>query len=357
MTEISPSARTVLFDSGKRSQKDVETALLDQKGELKKPENKKRPLDEFIDNLNSDFLYHDPPLIFERYIGKGSFGRVFKGISHYDALGEIAVKIMKDELLNNSNPMDLKDITKRFMNECVYQSFLSEQLEDKIVKVYDYGEFSDHWFMVMELMSDKSLRHVIKEHREYSLKDRISIMIDIAGTLEDIHQRNFVHRDVKPENALFSKKTYIVDGDDKKEFKGDRIIKLSDFGLARWIHSHYLPEQTKIIGSSDYMSPEQVHDPKHVDKRTDIFSFGVVIYEMLNGEYPREVKRDTEDEFKYLSKLVSTPAREIIDMNETVKDVNYIIKKCMEQDPNKRYQSMEEVLFDLKDYYHKKLAA
>ncbi|MBW2981338.1 serine/threonine protein kinase [Candidatus Woesearchaeota archaeon] len=320
-------------------------------------EEEKIPLDELIDKLNKDFFYHDPPLVFDGYIGKGSFGHVFKGISHYDTLEEHAIKIMKPQLLDTPNPMDLKDLKKFFMNECVFQYFLSQQLEDKVVKVYDYGEFLTYRFMVMELMSDKSLRHVINDYRSYSLKDRVSIMIDIAGILSEIHEKRIVHRDVKPENALFSRKTYIVDGEHGKEIVGERVIKMSDFGLVRWMHSHFLPEQNKIIGSSDYMSPEQVHEPKYVDKRTDIFSFGVVFYEMLNGVYPRQVDIDTDDEYRYLSTLVGIPARAIIDLNDTVKDLNYIIMKCMEKDPEKRYQSMGEVLVDLREYYNKQFDA
>ncbi len=349
MTPISAEAETVLINpEGIDSSKEIGSEKLEEGRAL---------LEELILQLNNDFLNHDPPIEFHRYIGKGSFGHVFEGTSCYDSLERVAVKIMKSSLLDTQDPMELKDLKKRFMNECVFQHILSHQLEDKVVKVYDYGEFSDHKFMVMELMSGRSLRHVINEYRTYSLKDRISIMVDIAQTLAEIHERRFVHRDVKPENALFSHGTYVIKGKGKNEILGERVIKMSDFGLVRWIHSHYLPEQTHIIGSPDYMSPEQVHDPKHVDKRTDIFSFGVVLYELLNGEYPRQVDIDTDDEYKYLSTLVRTPAREIIDLNDTVKDLNYIIMKCMERDPEKRYQSMGNVLADLSDYYQKRFAA
>lgn len=327
-----------------------------KKEEKQEEKDKKTKLEGYINILNQDFVRHRPAILFENYIGRGSYGYVFSGKFDYEGQKEAAIKIMKPHLLKTKDPMDLKDIKKRFMNECVIQYDLSQKL-DKIVKVYDYGEFGNYRFMITELMSNKNLRYVINDYRNYLLKDRVSIMIDIAEILSEIHKRGIIHRDLKPENSLFSKKTYIIEEGEEKRFEGERIIKLSDLGIIRWIQAHSPTEKTDIIGTPDYMSPEQVNDPHIVDHRTDIFSFGVVFYELLNGEYPRKTEKNTEDRLEYVSRLVNIPARDFVNINPNINGLNDIVMKCIAKDPSDRYQYMDEVVIDLKDYYNRKFAA
>jgi len=340
MTEDFTKQKTVDFENGESKEESLAPIM-------------------YVSKLTEDFSDHYPQIIFEKHIGNGSFGSVFQGRAHYNCVDEVAIKLMKPDLLETKDPMHLKGIKRRFMNECVIQYDLSQDLGDKIVKVYDYGEFKNYRFMVMELMSDKNLSHIIIDHRSYFLKDRVSIMIDIAEILKSIHSKNIIHRDLTPKNCLFSRSTSIIDRNDGiKEITGERIIKLTDLGLIRWIQAHNHSEERSIIGTADYLSPEQVYDPTKVDERTDIFSFGVVFYELLNGEYPRKIDGDfSADRIKYVSKLVDTPVRNIIDLNETVSDLNDIVMKCMRRDPNDRYQSMEKLLVDLRDYYQRKFAA
>ncbi len=329
-------------------------------------------LKEYMERLTNKFSNHKPALEFNGHLGSGSFGDVFRAGVNYDCcseimarynnLEEIAIKIMSPALLNTEDPMDLKEYKKRFSKECVLQSSLSKQLPDKIVQVYDFGEFGEYRFMATELMNDMSLRNIInpkkdkRNPKEYLVKDRISMMKDISYILKSIHDRGFVHRDIKPENILFSKGTYVVNNKDTSTFEGERIIKLTDFGLVRWVAPHTSEEESSIVGSPNYMSPEQIKNPDQADRRTDIFSFGVVCYELVNGEYPRKVGLDNQlqdSRKKYLSRLAETKPKPIDDINDIVnEDLNDIILKCMDMDPDRRYFSMDHVIHDLESHYN-----
>lgn len=326
-------------------------------------ENNEENLDltDYTAKISDDLFDHKPQITIDSFIGEGVFGRVYKAKSSYytddGEVNDIALKILNPQNLKGNDEIGIKDMKNRFNRECILQDWMSQKIPDKIVNVYDYGEFREHRFIAMELMKGNSLRDIASNYKDYKLKDRIRIMIDVAKILIDVHDLGFVHRDIKPENILFSRYTQIKkQGDDNYRFEGDRKIKLTDFGLIRWRKNYLDPEDNKIIGTPNYMAPEQVNNPKKVDKRTDIFSFGVVFYEMLNDEYPREASnKGSTDDFDYdiMKMIVESEPKPIKEKNSMVNDhLNDILMRCMEKGQDKRYQDMGEVLTSLRKYYY-----
>jgi serine/threonine-protein kinase len=159
----------------------------------------------------------------------------------------------------------------------------------------------------------------------------------IAWNIDSIHQEGIFHRDIKPENILFPRNPLLVGSQERRI-----AVKMGDFGTVRWVNSFTDKYDAVIIGSQCYMSPEQIHNPRHLDPRTDIYSFGVVCYELLYGMHPKNVNSDTSN---LLEKLVmAKPVRRRPPVG--FEGLNDIIFKCM-RSKHRRHQSMHEVVQEL----------
>lgn len=312
---------------------------------------------EKVHRIRSTFKKHKPQIIIEKHVGSGGFADVFLARSDYDGVKDFAIKILRNELLEirkgngfkeEDEEMRAKDVTKRFSNESYVQWALSKSLSDSVadsvVKVYDHGVFDSEncfRFILMEQMG-ATLRDYIHQYKdEYNsqalLMQKFKIIKNIADIINNVHHEGIFHRDIKPENILFTREAIEFKMSDEKT-----NVKLADFGTVRWVKSYNDKYDGIIIGSQFYLSPEQIFSPGKLDLRTDIYSFGVVCYELLYGVHPKNISEETTDIILKLARAKPMPQTPPINF-EGLYD---IIFKCM-NDIRSRYQSMEEVVREL----------
>ena len=195
-------------------------------------------------------------------IGVGGMAVVYKA---YDAIEEriVAIKILKEEFVSN------EDFVRRFKNESKAIAVLSHP---NIVKVYDVSFGDLIQYIVMEYIDGITLKSYIESHGRVAWKDTVSIVMQILKALQHAHDKGIIHRDVKPQNIMIA---------------SDGTIKVTDFGIARFARSDYKTMTDKAIGSVHYISPEQARS-EVTDEKADIYSVGVIMYEMLSGTLPFE---------------------------------------------------------------------
>jgi tRNA A-37 threonylcarbamoyl transferase component Bud32 len=235
-------------------------------------------------------------------LGRGGMGVVYK--ARQPALDRlVALKILPRKLA--ADP----DFQNRFIREAKALGALSHP---NIVAVHDFGAEGDLFFFVMEFIDGVNLRHLIRERRMPS-EQALKIVPQLCDALEYAHAEGVVHRDIKPENILLDKKGR---------------VKIADFGLAKLMGTDsrvMLTQTNMVMGTPHYMAPEQVENPKSVDHRADLYSMGVVLYEMLTGELP--IGR-----FEPPSKKVQVDVR-----------LDEVVLKALEKDPSRRYQTAGQV--------------
>jgi serine/threonine protein kinase len=331
-----------------------------------------KALERYFDRLRATFKKHTPSIVVGDHIGSGGFADVFKATSSYDGVTDFAIKILRSDLLtigkqNGNDPqeeeMRVKEMKKRFTNESYVQWDLSKSLSDtvsrSVVKVFDFGEF-DHTnsfrFILMEQMG-ATLRGFLTDKRYMvdspdMLLFKTRLMLTIAEMISNVHTEGIFHRDIKPENILFPRTFTLPDlgaDDPGRRSSAKKIeVKLADFGTVRWVKSYGSKFDGVIIGSQYYMSPEQIYNQENLDQRTDIYSFGVVCYELLYGAHPKSISRNTTNVLSKLAReepTVRTPPRGFEELSE-------IIVKCMGS-IRERYQSMEHVVTDLRTFYER----
>lgn len=321
---------------------------------------------EKLDTLRRTFRRHRPPIFIKEFVGSGGFSDVFTAVSDYYGDREFAIKILRPELLtprkgpgidSDREEMRIKDIKKRFTNESYVQWDLSQHLSDRvsqsIVRVYDHGEFDDrhgYRFILMERMESTlrsyMMEHVNDEPTPAALRHKVMIMTKIADIIFNVHQEGIIHRDIKPENIFFppcGSPTCAKSDCARRAYEREINVKLGDFGTVRWIRMYTDAFDGVIIGSQWYLSPEQIFNPEHLDTRTDIYSFGVVCYELLYGTHPKNLNADTAN---LLEKLAWAKPEQRTPP-EGFERLNEIIFRCMEE-VDQRYQSMAEVVRDLR---------
>ena len=249
-----------------------------------------------------------------RELGRGGMGVVYQ--AHDTVLDRIvALKVL---------PLSLR------LNPKAVESFKSEAKKaaalnhPNIVIIYDYGEEEGEYFIVMEYINGETLKNYIKRQGKLSLRYVNFIAVNVAKGLAYAHNSNLIHRDIKPSNIMLSLT------------EKEKRVKIADFGLAKaWQDS--IQHQTMIVGTPYYMAPEQFLGEK-VDERTDIYSFGITLYEMVTGEVPF---KKGEIGYHHVHSPPVPPHEVIPDVNPLLEK---IILKCMEKDPEKRFQRMEEIL-------------
>jgi serine/threonine protein kinase len=250
-------------------------------------------------------------------IGRGGMGVVYKAIDpHLDR--QVAIKMM------TSGFVDSPDLLKRFFREA--QSLGSLQ-HPNIVTVYDLGDFGGHPYLVMEFMEGEGLDAVLAGHRQLSAREKTNIIVQVCNGLSYAHGRGIVHRDIKPANIMLDK---------------DSNVKLFDFGIAR-IGSHRVTQTGQMVGTLGYMSPEQVNS-QPVDARTDLFSTGVVLYQLFTNHLPFEGKNTATT----LLKIVNDPPPPLKNfLSSYPPELETILARALAKDREERYHSADEFALDL----------
>jgi serine/threonine protein kinase len=252
-------------------------------------------------------------------IGEGGMGVVY--LAHHLALNKsVAVKILPPSFATE------EERVKRFVRE----ARSAAQLEhSNIIQIYNIAKHEDFYFIVMQYADGESLAHAIKRQGKIKVLEALDIIKDVASALSMAHQKNIIHRDIKPENIMIN-----TNGE----------VKLMDFGLARVLDvASNLSRTGDILGTPYYLSPEQAQGHK-VDGRADIYSLGVTLYYMLSGKKPFE--GDTT--LAIILKHINEKPPLIRQANPAIPEcVSHLINKMLEKNPDKRYQSTDELIEDI----------
>ena len=256
-------------------------------------------------------------------IGVGGMAYVYKA---YDSIDDrtVAVKILRDEYLANEK------FTRRFKNESKAIAILSHP---NIVKVYDVSFGERLQYIVMEYIDGITLKEYIEQQQDIKWKEAVHFTVQILRALQHAHDKGIVHRDIKPQNIML-----LPDG----------TIKVTDFGIARFSRNEIRATSAtdKAIGSVHYISPEQARGDI-TDEKADIYSTGVMLYEMLTGRLPFEADSAVSVAIMQLQSEPKLP-REI---NPSIPEgLEEITIKAMQKDPAKRYQSAAEMLYDIDEF-------
>ena len=255
-------------------------------------------------------------------IGEGAMGVVYRALDH--GLGRIvALKMLSSELWGDDEQQ------RRFAREAEAIGRLSHP---NIVTVYDLGEADGHLYMAMELLEGDDLRALMDRQMDIALADRVRVLAQICDGLGYAHSRGVVHRDVKPANIVVTT---------------EGKVKVLDFGLARVATRETITRQGIILGTPDYMSPEQATG-KPIDQRTDIFSAGAVFYEFLCHEKPFQGKTL----HGVLFQIISEEPDALLTLNpELPSRLAAVVHRMLRKDPDERYQALPEVARDLRQIH------
>lgn len=257
-------------------------------------------------------------------IGQGAMGLVYKAKDPMiDRI--VAIKTIRQD--SNLFARDAEEVKGRFRREAQVAGKLSHP---GIVTIYDVGEEGGLFYIVMEYVEGETLDRIIDAKRLPDLDKSIDLMLQVCDAIGYAHKNGIIHRDIKPANVM------IVD---------KKLVKVMDFGIAR-IASSDMTQTGKVIGTPNYMSPEQVMGVK-VDHRTDIFSLGVALYELLTGEKAFPGESITTVIYRILHEDPISPRKLKLQLPSSL---DYIVNKAISKDIEKRYQNVEEFTKDLKNY-------
>ncbi len=251
-------------------------------------------------------------------IGSGGMATVYKAKCH--VLNRyVAVKILRDEYTTDS------EFIRRFNTEAQSAASLAHP---NIVSIYDVGNEGNLYYIVMELIQGKTLKEIIVEDGSLPWKWAVNVAIQIASALEVAHKNNIIHRDIKPHNIIITE---------------EGIAKVTDFGIAKAVSNSTITAFGTTIGSVHYFSPEHARGG-FTDAKSDLYSLGVVMYEMITGKVPFDADTPVSVALKHMQETPKEPNK--IKPNLPI-SVNNIIMKALEKDVSLRYQSATEMLKDL----------
>jgi len=257
-------------------------------------------------------------------LGRGAMGVVYK--AHDPTIGRtVAVKTMR--LHEAVTGLTHDELIARFNIETRAAGLLTHP---NIVVVYDAGEDSGLFYITMEFVQGRSLQALIDQKQVFPLPRVMKVMEQAGSALDFAHQNNVVHRDIKPANLMIT---------------GDDVVKITDFGTAK-ILAKGATTTGAILGTPSYMSPEQVKG-KPVDGRSDVFSLGVILYELVTGEKPFPGQNVTTVIYKIVNEEPISPR----ELDSSIHPgLNYVITKALTKNLDDRYQSCKELVEDLRDY-------
>jgi serine/threonine protein kinase len=260
-------------------------------------------------------------LIADRYrvlrkIGEGGMGLLY---ACFDTVlsREVAVKLMQRSLA--TEPL----VAERLMREAM----LAAQLRRHVAQVFDCGMLdTGEPYIVMELLSGRDMYAVLRESGPLRPEELSAIVLQVCDGLAEAHEKGIIHRDLKPENLFRA-----------TEPTGEVVIKIVDFGVSKQLSGRRLRAQTnpgESVGSPQYMSPEQITAPSEVDPRTDIWSLGVVMYELLTGALPFKGPGTA----KVCAAVLTEPVPPISDYRDDVPPaLEFIVRRCLEKDRERRF--------------------
>lgn len=250
-------------------------------------------------------------------VGAGGMSDVYKAMDHI--LGRyVAIKVLKQEFSED------RTFVTKFRTEAQSAAGLEHP---NIVNIYDVGSEEGLHFIVMEYVEGITLKTYIEKKVQLSFKEAISIAIQVARGIEVAHNKNIIHRDIKPQNIIIST---------------EGKVKVTDFGIARAASANTI--SSDVMGSVHYASPEQARNG-FVDNRSDIYSLGIVMYEMVTGRVPFDGDTTVAVAIQHLQEEMSSPREYAPNIPISLEK---IILKCAQKNPDRRYQSMAELLADLR---------
>ena len=250
-------------------------------------------------------------------IGTGGMSDVYKAKCH-KLNRYVAVKVLKQEFSENAN------FVSKFRVEAQAAAGL---MHPNIVNVYDVGEENGIYYIVMELVEGITLKQYIEKKARLSVKEAVSIAIQVSMGIEAAHNNHIIHRDIKPQNIIISK---------------EGKVKVTDFGIAKAATSNTITSH--VMGSVHYTSPEQARGG-YSDEKSDIYSLGITMFEMLTGRVPFNGETTVAIAIKHIQEPLPSP-REYV--SEIPVSVEQIVFKCCQKSPDRRYQSMRNLIADLK---------
>lgn len=251
-------------------------------------------------------------------IGRGGMAYVYKAkdrkLNRY-----VAVKVLREEYTEN------EQFIKKFDRESQAAAGLSHP---NIVSVYDVGVEGDIYYIIMEYVDGITLKQYLNKKGHLDYKEATRFIIDVAAALKCAHEHKIIHRDIKPHNILLTR---------------DLVPKVADFGIARAITSSTVTMTNQTMGSVHYISPEQARGG-FVDERSDLYSLGIMYYELLTGQLPFDEENTVTIAIKHIQEEL-VPPKEILP--EIPLSVNDVVVKLTHKKPEDRYQNMDELIDDL----------
>ena len=251
-------------------------------------------------------------------LGRGGMAIVYKGIQP-SLNREVAIKVLPQHMAGR------QDLIARFERE---SSIIAGLTHPNIIQIIDRGIHEDHYYIVMEYLGGSSLDGII-EKKQLPIYQVVNIALQVARAMEYAHSKGVIHRDIKPANVLLS--------------SDYQAVKITDFGIAHLAEFQYsaqtLTNEQTSLGTLDYMSPEQRRDSRLADARSDIYSFGVLLYETVTGHLPLGRFRNLQEQ-----------------RDDSPPLLDEIVLRCLQEDPRYRYPSFAEVIADLEKLSQKQLA-
>jgi tetratricopeptide (TPR) repeat protein/predicted Ser/Thr protein kinase len=257
-------------------------------------------------------------------LGEGGMGAVYKA-RDLELERDVALKVIKPELSNNP------EILQRFKQELI----LARQVTDRnIIRIFDLGEAGGIKFITMEYVEGQDLHQLLRQRGKLEVAEAVDIMEQVAAGLAAAHREGIIHRDLKPGNIM-------------RDVNG-RVVVM-DFGLARTIRGDGMTQTGAMLGTIEYMSPEQAQG-KELKASSDIFTLGLILYELVSGVMPFHAE-------SAIASLLMRTQRRAVPLSEVDKNISgslsNIVAKCLEKDPAHRYQSGEELDADLRAWQGK----
>jgi serine/threonine protein kinase/tetratricopeptide (TPR) repeat protein len=253
-----------------------------------------------------------------RALGEGGMGAVYQA-RDLELERVIAVKVIRPHLAGDSG------ILQRFKQELILARHVTHK---NVVRIYDLGESDGMKFITMEYVEGEDLRHALRRQGKFAPAEAVAVMQQICRALEAAHAEGVIHRDLKPQNVMRDQQGRVV---------------VMDFGLARSLESPGMTQTGALVGTLEYMSPEQAVGGE-VDQRSDLFALGLIFYELLTGKSPYQADTGIAS----LMKRTQAPAPSACEVDNSVpKSLSFIVAKCLERDPQNRYHSAQELAHGL----------
>jgi serine/threonine protein kinase/Tfp pilus assembly protein PilF len=253
-------------------------------------------------------------------LGKGGMGKVYKA-NDIDIKEKVAIKLIKPEISTDKNTIE------RFQNEL---KFARKIRHKNVCQMYDLNREEGTYYISMEYVEGENLRNMIRMSGQLGIGTAISVAKQVCAGLAEAHKLGVIHRDLKPSNIMIDR---------------EGVVRIMDFGIARSLKERGITGAGVLIGTPEYMSPEQV-EGKETDRRSDIYSLGVILYEMVTGRIPFDGDSALTVAVKQKTERPKNPREFNTQLSE---DLSSLIMRCLEKDKERRYQNADELRSALED--------